>query len=91
MSENNYFEKEKNNIIIENREKALISGVTEVMGFDEEQIVMDTIQGRLSITGEGLHVEKLSLDIGEISLKGKISSVVYSTKCKEKSFWSKIF
>lgn len=91
MFENNYIENGKNNIIIENREKAIISGVTEVIGFDERQIAMDTIQGRLTITGEGLHVEKLSLDIGEIALNGKINGVEYIGKSRDKSFWSKIF
>ena len=91
MSEYNFIENGKNNIIIENREKASISGVSEVISFDEREITMDTCQGRLTIIGEGMHVEKLNLDIGEIALSGRIDGFEYSGKQKEKSFWSKIF
>ena len=52
MSEYNFIENGKNNIIIENREKASISGVSEVINFDEREITMDTCQGRLTIIGE---------------------------------------
>ena len=91
MSESNFIENGRNNIIIENREKAIISGVTEVLAFDECQVSMDTVLGRLKIEGDGLHVEKLSLDIGEIALSGRIDGIEYMGKSKEKSFWSKIF
>lgn len=91
MSENNYIDAGKNNIILENREKINISGVLEVISFDESQITMDTTQGRLIMVGDGLHVEKLSLDIGEIALVGRIDGLEYTGRQKEKSFWSKIF
>lgn len=91
MSENCLIESSKNNIIIENREKINVSGVTEVIGFDEHKISMETTQGRLEVYGSELHVEKLSLDIGEISLTGRVNGFEYLGSNKEKSFWSKIF
>ena len=90
MSEN-IQDKGKNNIIIENREKANISGVCAVISFDEREVCMNTTQGKLTIVGEGMHVEKLSLDIGEISISGRIDGFEYIGLQKEGSFWSKIF
>ena len=90
MSEN-YMEKGKNNIIIENRERANISGVCEVLNFDENEVCMNTTQGKLTLLGDGLHVEKLNLDIGEISVVGRIDGMEYTGVQREGSFWAKIF
>ena len=84
-------EKGRNNIIVENRERANISGVCEVISFDEREVSMNTTQGRLTLLGEGLHVEKLNLDIVEIAVTGRIDGFEYTGVQKEGSFWSKIF
>ena len=82
----------KNNVVLENREKATVSGVSEVKKFDENEILLETSQGRLLITGKGMHVEKLSLEIGEIALSGTVDSFQYqSSSQREGSFWSKLF
>ena len=54
---------------------------------------METPLGRLTVEGEGLHVEKLSLDVGELTLEGSIQSLAYSHdgKGKSGSFWSRVF
>ena len=49
-------------LILEDRERLTVSGVEEVESFDENTIVMETAQGVLIVRGEGLHIEKLSLD-----------------------------
>ena len=49
-------------LILEDRENLTVSGVEEVESFDENTIVMETAQGLLIVRGEGLHIEKLSLD-----------------------------
>jgi len=79
-------------VVLEGRQKAGISGVREVVSFDENEVVMDTNRGMLTISGENLHVEKLSLDIGELSLEGEIDAVVYADDQRQKGgFWSRIF
>jgi hypothetical protein len=52
---------------------------------------MNTTQGKLTLLGDGLHVEKLNLDIGEISVVGRIDGMEYTGVQREGSFWSKIF
>ncbi len=64
-------------LILEDRERLTVSGVEEVESFDENTIVMDTAQGTLIIRGEGLHIEKLSLDGGDLKVEGTVESLVY--------------
>ena len=53
---------------------------------------MDTALGLLTVEGEQLHVEKLSLDVGELTLEGSIQSLCYSRSGQKKgSFWSRVF
>lgn len=71
-------EKTIQNIILENREKLSVSGVKDILTFDEEEIILDTSLGILEIHGSGLKVEKLSTDSGEILAKGKIDELLYA-------------
>lgn len=73
------------NIILENREKLSITGVTDILTFDEDEIVLDTDNGILEIMGSNLKVEKLSLDSGEILARGFINSVNYAGEKQEKN------
>ena len=64
-------------LILEDRERLSVSGVEEVESFDENTIVMHTSQGTLIIRGENLHIEKLSLDGGDLKVEGEIDSISY--------------
>ena len=59
------------------REHLVVSGVENVERFDETGIVMSTSAGTMVVTGEGLHIGKLSLDGGELHVDGRIDSVSY--------------
>ncbi len=90
---NNDFRAElPHNIQLEERHRLVVTGVSEVLSFDENEVIMDTSLGLLTVEGEGLHVEKLSLDMGELSLEGSIQSLCYSRDRQKKgSFWSRVF
>ncbi len=64
-------------IILEEREQLVISGVEEVESFDESTIFLTTAQGALEIQGEGLHIEKLSLDGGDLKVEGRVNALLY--------------
>lgn len=64
-------------VILEEREQLVISGVEEVESFDESAIYLTTAQGALEIQGEGLHIEKLSLDGGDLKVEGRVNALVY--------------
>ena len=71
-------------LILEDREKLTVSGVEEVESFDENTIVMDTAQGTLVVRGEDLHIEKLSLDGGDLKVEGTVESLTYEDDRREK-------
>lgn len=79
MEEKKYLkDSETHNIIIENREKITVSGVTNVESFDEEKIIVDTSGGLLTLDGEDLHINTLSVENGELIVEGYIISAVYN-------------
>ena len=59
------------------REHLTVPGVEDVERFDETSIVMSTLAGTLVVTGDDLHIGKLSLDGGELHVDGRIDSVTY--------------
>lgn len=64
-------------VVLEERRHLTVSGVEDVERFDETIIVLSTTQGAMTITGENLHIEKLSLDGGDLKVEGEIESLVY--------------
>ena len=71
-------------IILEEREQLSVSGVEEVESFDENTIVMLTSRGTLVVRGEELHIEKLSLDGGDLKVEGTIDSLTYEDSGRER-------
>lgn len=64
-------------LTLEGREKLTVGGVEDVERFDETCIVMSTCAGTLVVTGEGLHIGKLSLEGGELHVEGRIDAISY--------------
>lgn len=64
-------------IELSGRESLTVSGVEDVDRFDETEIVMNTSLGVLVVTGDSLHIGKLSLDGGELHVDGRIDSLLY--------------
>ena len=80
------------NLILEDRKKLSVSGVLDVGGFDEQTVTAKTELGELSVHGEGLHITRLSLETGELSVEGKISALSYTEVLPEKSgFFARVF
>ena len=84
----------KHKLIVENRETVMITGVVDVISFDEEQIIADTDLGVMVMKGYNLHVNNLNLDSGTLEVFGEINSISYEEKTGQKvknSFIGKIF
>lgn len=64
-------------VVMEERTGLSVSGVVEVERFDENEILMSTSCGTLAVRGEELHIEKLSLDGGELKVEGRVESLFY--------------
>ncbi len=82
------------NLVLENRNKLNVTGVKDVLSFDDEVIIMETELGLLTIKGDNLKINKLSIDTGDVIIEGEISNLGYnnhSKKEQEGSILSKIF
>ena len=90
---------EKNNsmhhrVVLNDREKISITGVSDVISFDTDAILVETEMGMLTIKGLDLHVNQLNLEKGDLDLDGEIESLEYNDVSKFKSkgsFMSKLF
>lgn len=61
-----------------NRRTCNLTGVSDVLSFDVNEIILETDQGMLMIKGSELHVNRLTLDKGEVDIEGKFDSFTYS-------------
>ena len=81
------------NVILENREKLTISGVLDVLSFDDQIVIVETELGLLTVKGENLRINKLSLDTTEVIVEGTIFNLSlekYLNKWRQKDAKSSI-
>jgi sporulation protein YabP len=78
---------------LDGREKLMVSGVEDVARFDESCIVLSTSDGTLIVSGEDLHIGKLSLEGGELQVDGRIDALSYEEASREhgSSLLSRLF
>lgn len=70
--------KRPHQILWKDRKQGSITGVVDVVSFDESVILLETELGMLTLKGKELHISRLSLEVGEVELDGMIDSMVYS-------------
>ena len=82
-------------LVINNRKTSTVTGVLDVLAFDLNEVLLETEQGMLMVKGKDLHVNRLSLEKGEVDLTGHIDSVAYSevqqSSKKGDNFFMKLF
>ena len=74
----------KGSLFLENRKKLSLTGVMEVIAFDEERILLNTKLGALTIKGTNLKMNKLDVQNGEVIISGDMYYLVYSEKQAKK-------
>lgn len=79
------------NIIIEDRKKLTLSGVKDVISFDDETLLLETALGRLTVKGAGLHIVNFDTASGDLFAEGKIYAAVYTSDEKNGGFFSRVF
>lgn len=80
------------NIILESRERLSVSGVEDVESFDDESIIIYTSRGTLTVRGNDMRIEKLSVDLGELTVEGNISALEYEDENRRsEGFWRRLF
>lgn len=82
-------------LVVNNRKTSMVTGVLDVLSFDLNEVLLETEQGMLMVKGTDLHVNRLTLEKGEVDLAGNINSVSYSeagSQAKQgEKFLSKLF
>lgn len=94
MEERKQIKAKPHNITIEGREKLSISGVKEVISFDENTISLNTEMGGLVLKGTDLHINRLNVDDGNLNIEGFVIACSYTEKSDTKKsggFFSNIF
>jgi len=64
-------------LTLDGRKYLCVSGVKEVESFDEELVVLHTVQGTLIVRGQGLQMQQLDLESGQVRVEGTVDSLSY--------------
>lgn len=67
-------------VLLENRKKAVITGVQEIHSFNENEVLLLSEAGKILLKGEQLHVRKLNLEKGDAEVGGRVDSLSYLTR-----------
>ncbi|WP_210611394.1 sporulation protein YabP [Priestia flexa] len=81
-------------LVMKGRRLLDITGVKQVESFDNEEFLLETVMGFLSVRGQNLQMKNLDVEKGIVSIKGKIFDIVYldeNQSEKAKGFFSKLF
>lgn len=92
FDDNNLPENTLQNVTIEGRKHLIVTGVLEVSRFDEDEIVLETVRGTLSVRGSDFRMERFSLDTGEVHAHGFVTGLDYETdEPSSGGFFSRLF
>lgn len=95
MEDLNSINKRQHKMTMVNRKECTLTGIADIIAFDENEVVLETDMGILMIKGNGLHVKRLTLDKGEVDIEGTMDSFLYSEHkslaAKSESFFGRLF
>lgn len=85
----------RHTVLIDRREAVSVTGVIDVLSFDEETIIAETDMGVIILRGDNLHVNRLSLETGDLDIDGAITHLSYEESIgygkSGKNFLGKLF
>lgn len=79
------------NLILENRKRLVLSGVKEVVSFDETALSLETDLGRLEVRGNGMHIDSFDTKSGDMTVSGDIYATVYREVSEPRGFIKRVF
>ena len=95
MEDLNSINRRQHKMIVTNRKGGSLTGVKDVIAFDEGEVILETDMGVLVVKGHELHVKRLDLEKGEVDIDGRMDSFFYSEQrnsaAKGESFISRLF
>lgn len=78
MEERRIVQQTGHRFCMENRKHAELTGITDVISFDLEKIILESDCGHITIKGAELHVKRLSVEKKEMDIEGRLDSIVYT-------------
>lgn len=78
-------------LTLDERKKLTVTGVTEVVSFDENNVILRTALGTLIVQGQGLQLKQLTLEGGNVAVDGEIGSLVYEQTRQAGNLLSRLF
>lgn len=81
-------------VVIDSRTKIIITGVEDVDSFNENEVILLSNHGFITIVGTDLHINKLNLDEGQLVVEGAIQGIDYADHEEQRSkggVFSKVF
>lgn len=83
--------RKNHNIIVEDRKKFTLTGIKEVLSFDDQTVMLETVMGRLAVKGDDLHLGQFDTEKGDVTGSGKIHALIYTAPESSQGFFSRIF
>ncbi len=84
--------KSPHTLLLDRRNRAAITGVTDVFSFQENEVVLKIDSGEMILTGQNLHIAKLLLEEGQLHIDGHVDSVIYQSNARHEGrfrFWKR--
>ena len=78
-------------LTLDGRSRLAMTGVVEVESFDDTAILLTSTRGPMTVRGEGLHLQQLSLGGGEVLIEGKVDSVCYEDEAPAGGLLARLF
>ena len=87
---------ERHRISVLGRGSLEVSGVLDVMSFDEQAVLLSTTCGTMEISGDSLHIHILNMEDGIVAMDGRVDSVAYfdtesGDRDRKNNFFAKLF
>ena len=77
-------------LTLNERKSLTMTGVTEVLRFEETAVVLRTALGLLTVQGQDLKLKTLSLEGGQVAVDGQIFALIYEEP-REDSLWQRLW
>ena len=78
-------------LTLNDRKSLTLTGVTEVVSFDDTSVILHTQLGALEVQGQQLQLKTLSIEGGQVAVDGHISALIYEEPRSADSFWRRLF
>lgn len=87
MAESNLILPQK--LTLNDRKNLTVTGVTEIVSFDDALVVLHTSQGVLSVHGQQLQLKNLSLEGGQAAVEGTVTALIFEEPRQERKRWGR--